>query len=414
MNKVIILAAGKGERMSGSTDKLFLTILGHPLLYYTILSFAENSEIESIIIVANRQNKIKIQKLVDKYRFRKVEKIVTGGTTRQKSLEKGFAALAKTYSVSPPGADTPKSARTQSVRLSRSTFIAPHDIILVHNGANPLPSGREISQSIAQAQKHGACIVGHPLTSTIKEISRSRVLKTHDRRKLFAAETPQAVRFNVLQKALAHCLKHKIKVTDESMMLEAIGQKVRFIEASSENFKITTEADLQKIKNILGDTTADFRVGIGQDSHMFDYRKKGLTLAGIKFPQEQKLQANSDGDVILHAIFNAISQAIGRKSLGFFADPLCKNGIHDSKKYLDVMLKKIRQKKFTLNTLGLMIEARHPQIDPISLKLKQSLADILRMPIVRIGITATSGEELSAFGQGLGIQCFAIVSLKAL
>ena len=151
-------------------------------------------------------------------------------------------------------------------------------------------------------------------------------------------------------------------------------------------------------------------MGIGQDSHEFG-SKKGLTLAGLYLEKEPKTEANSDGDVVLHAIFNAISQALGDHSLGFYADPLCEKGITDSKKYLEPLLKRIKKEKFTLNSLGLMFECKNPQIDPLAGKIKKSLSEILGLNATRIGITATSGENLTSFGAGLGIQCFAIVSL---
>ena len=98
-------------------------------------------------------------------------------------------------------------------------------------------------------------------------------------------------------------------------------------------------------------------------------------------------------------------------SLGFYADKICENGVKDSKKYLEIVLKKLRQQKFKINSLGLMLECKIPKIDPLVPKLKKSLAAILEIDTRRIGITATSGEHLTLFGAGRGIQCFAIVSL---
>ena len=115
--------------------------------------------------------------------------------------------------------------------------------------------------------------------------------------------------------------------------------------------------------------------------------------------------------MVLHAIFNALSQAIGEKSLGFYADKECEKGVKDSKKYLEIILKKIKKQGFKINSLGVMLECKAPQIDPLVSKLKKSLSQILDLPTQKIGITATSGENITIFGQGLGIQCFAIISL---
>jgi len=386
MNHVIILAGGQGQRMSLRKDKLLVLAAGKPVIYYSIMAFNENPSISTISIVVNHNNKEKIEQIVGQYRFNKVKNIINGGITRQKSLEKAIALLDHS--------------------------IKSEDILLVHNGANPLPSQREINEIIAKSQEHGAAIVVKKITSTIKELEGEHILKTHDRKKIFTAETPQAAQFSIMKKAVKNAQEKQLEATDESMMLEAISQPVVHVEADEENFKITHAGDYHKLRTILGEISNDFRIGIGQDSHPFDKKHKGLTLGGMYFPELQKTEANSDGDVILHSIFNAISQSIGEKSLGFYADSMCEKGITDSKEYLKVILDKIKDQGFEINTIGVMLECKSPKIDPISEKLKESLSKIFKISANRIGITATSGENMTVFGTGLAIQAFSIVSLK--
>ncbi|MBI4232056.1 2-C-methyl-D-erythritol 4-phosphate cytidylyltransferase, partial [Candidatus Peregrinibacteria bacterium] len=326
MNHVIILAAGQGQRMKNKKDKLLLEAGGKPLIYYSLMAFNDHPEISGVTLVVNKQNSAALQKVVKTYFFPKVNKFVQGGLSRYESFIAGFKALGDK--------------------------IGKNDIVLVHNGANPLVSEDEISAAIKKAEETGAAIVGHKVVDTIKEIDKGLIKKTHDRSLLFAAQTPQAAKYGLLKKAFDHAVKKKLEPTDESMLLEAIGQKVSIIEASENNFKVTTAGDFVKLQAILGDLPEDFRIGIGQDSHMFDEKEKGLTLGGILLNEERKLQANSDGDVILHAIFNAISQALGDHSLGFYADEMCEKGVKDSKKYLDPLLKKMKAAKFKLNSLG--------------------------------------------------------------
>lgn len=386
MNHVIILAAGQGQRMKSHKDKLLLPVGGKPLIYYTLMAFNDHPEIDSIILVGNKLNKESLEKVVNEYKFSKIKKIILGALQRQGSVEKGILALEK-------------DAKND-------------DVVLVHNGANPLPSAEEISLSIEKTLEEGACIVGRFVTSTIKEVDDLHILKTHDRKGLFSAETPQAATFQIFKKALKTAKKDRFEATDEAMLLENIGQKVAYVEAHENNFKVTTQADYAKLRIVLGDTPDDFRVGIGQDSHVFDDKKMGLSLGGLLLKEEPKLKANSDGDVILHAIFNALSQAIGDMSLGFYADAECEKGVKDSSKYLQIVLKKIKKEGFEINSLGIMIEAAKPKIDPLVSEIKKSLRKILEIPPQRIGITATSGEKLTAFGDGIGIQCFAIASLR--
>ncbi len=157
-----------------------------------------------------------------------------------------------------------------------------------------------------------------------------------------------------------------------------------------------------------------FRVGLGQDSHRFVEKdgSKPLVLGGIVIPKERGLKGNSDGDVVLHAIFNSLSQAVGERSLGVYSDPLClEQGITDSKEYVKVVLKIIRKKGYKINNIGVMIEAKKPRIEEHSKVMKRSISRILGIDEDQIGITATTGDGLTDFGRGEGIQVLVISSL---
>ena len=157
---------------------------------------------------------------------------------------------------------------------------------------------------------------------------------------------------------------------------------------------------------------ADIRVGIGQDSHAFVKKgNKKLVLGGTEIPNEKGLEANSDGDVILHSLFNALSQAVGEKSLGYYTDPLLKKGIKDSKEFLKVAKKLVGNKGYKVNNVGVMFEGKKPRIDNYVDEMKKVIGKILEIKEEQIGITATSGEDLTSFGKGQGIQVFSIVSL---
>ena len=392
MNHAIILAAGTSERFNKgrkkTEDKLLVEVKGRPIIYYAISSLNDHHLVDSIILVVSKDNKKEIQAIVKKYNFLKVKEVVEGGKTRQESLAKGIRGFKKPE----PG---------------------PQDLVTVHNGANPLPSYEEITDAIVAAEEKGAAIVGHKIKSTIKQIKGKKVEGTIDRKTLFEAQTPQIAQYGILIKALKNAEKKKLEVTDEAMLLEEIGQEVEVVPAHENNIKVTSLKDIEVVRVALGEMPGNFFVGIGQDSHLFCKEEYGLTLAGVLFKDQKKLEANSDGDVILHALFNSISQAIGEQSIGVYADEMCiKKGIKDSSKYLEPLLEKLETKKLKIHNLGVMIECKIPKIDKITPLLKKSLAKILKIDAKRIGITATSGENATAFGEGLGIQCFCIVSLS--
>lgn len=155
-----------------------------------------------------------------------------------------------------------------------------------------------------------------------------------------------------------------------------------------------------------------FRVGFGQDSHRFSNNlDKKLVLGGVKVFGAKGLEGNSDADVVLHALCNALEQAIGGNSLSTYSDQMCKNGIVDSAEYLKVAVRHIKEAGYIVNNAGISIEAKTPKIADISDSMREALKNILEIKNEDIGINATSGEGLTAFGRGEGIQCFAIVSL---
>ncbi len=155
------------------------------------------------------------------------------------------------------------------------------------------------------------------------------------------------------------------------------------------------------------------RVGFGQDSHRFSRDpKRKLVLGGVVIANESGLDGNSDADVVLHALCRALEQAIGRDSFSQYADEMSQQGIHDSSAYVEVARSHVEAAGYRVNNVGLSIEALRPKIDPIRHAIKKSVADLLGIAEDAVGINATSGEKMTPFGKGEGIQAFAIVSLE--
>jgi 2-C-methyl-D-erythritol 2,4-cyclodiphosphate synthase len=154
------------------------------------------------------------------------------------------------------------------------------------------------------------------------------------------------------------------------------------------------------------------KVGIGQDSHAFDFedKEKKLVLGGIVFEGEPPLKGNSDADVVLHSVTNAISGVTSVNILGDVSDELClKQGIVDSSVYLKEALRYLNDSKIV--HLSISIECARPKISPKIAEIRKNLSVLLNIPENCIGITATSGEGLTPFGQGLGIQVLSIVTV---
>ena len=154
------------------------------------------------------------------------------------------------------------------------------------------------------------------------------------------------------------------------------------------------------------------KVAIGEDSHKFNFEsktEKPLILAGVVFEKEPCLLANSDGDVVLHAITNAISGITGVNILGAVSDSMCQSGIIDSKEYLK---KALTYLEGTITHISISMECKFPKISPRIEEMRKSIASLLNISERSVGITATSGEELTEFGKGNGIHVFCCVTVE--
>ena len=388
MNFTIIVAAGKGRRINKGMNKVLLPLLGKPMIYYTIKTFQGCNLIDGIIIVTQKNDFKKINEIKNQFNFSKIKNIVEGGRERQDSVYNGL----------------------MSIKHGKN-----NDIIVIHNGSNPLVKETEIVECINAARKYGAAAVGFPLKDTIKKINDDFVEKSLERKGVYQIQTPQAIKYKLFLDAFKNAKNKNLKVTDDASIVEAFGKKVRVVPCSYENIKATTKDDLVIAEGILmrrSNTNLKMRVGFGQDSHKFSEDKtKKLILGGLIIPKEAGLEANSDGDVILHALFNAISTAIGERSLGYYSDPMCKKGVINSKEYLKVILNKLIRENLKINNVSIMIEAKKPKLEEYTEPIKDSLSKILKLSKESIGIAYTSGEELTEFGKGNGIQCFVVVTL---
>ena len=156
------------------------------------------------------------------------------------------------------------------------------------------------------------------------------------------------------------------------------------------------------------------RVSIGQDSHRFAEKQTGkrCILGGVVFETAPALEANSDGDVVLHAVTNAVSGITCRNVLGRRADEMCRAGITDSRAYLETALEDLTERGFRPIHLSITIECLWPAISPKVEEMRTTIGEIMGLPGDCVGITATTGEGLTDFGRGLGIGVFCVLTVE--
>ncbi len=335
----------------------------------------------------------------------KVNAVICGKPLWKYSFEV-LEKFSKVFLITKGGPTRFDSAKIGFEKVCKSEKLKDSDIVIFHNAANPFLDSRELELAIQKAKKHGAAVAGNIAIDTVKKIDGEKITGTFPRKKILLAQTPQAFQVGILKKAYREAAKKKHIFTDESSLIEAIGVTPHWIPASPLNRKITTRDDLDWMHAML----AQPRTAIATDSHAFD-TKGTLRLAGITIKKLPKLHANSDGDVALHALATAISQALGQGSLGTFADEIVVTGITSSKQFLKPLLAELKKQSLVIGHLGLHFECKIPKIDPLVISIKKSLSEILHISAEQIGITVTSGEGLTAFGKGKGIHCTAVVTL---
>jgi 2-C-methyl-D-erythritol 2,4-cyclodiphosphate synthase len=155
-----------------------------------------------------------------------------------------------------------------------------------------------------------------------------------------------------------------------------------------------------------------YRTGLGQDSHRFlpEGSSKPCILAGLIFEDVPGMASNSDGDVIFHAICNAITSVSGVQILGGIADDLCqKDGITDSQVYLEKALETLKRQK--IEHIAIAIEAKRPRLQNRIEEMRAKIAGLMNLQLQQVGITATSSDGLTEFGLGEGIQCICIITV---
>lgn len=362
MTIAILLAAGKSQR--AGRNKLWVDLDGAPLWTHAYQTLLSHPEITQIILVVPKGEEFRFLPLVD---ARKTQ-IVSGGETRMESFSRGLALI---------------ETLTES------------DIIIDHNAANPFVTAEEIAAVTMAAKRSGAAAVCHELVDTlvkVKEEKASKVLTAAaDRSEHRLMQTPQAVRGDVL--ASASLGEH----TDLSTALFGHAT-VELIPAHPNNKKITLPQDIERLQ---------MHACIGEDSHRFGSGGQ-LILGGLVLEDHPALEANSDGDVILHAIGRALAQACG-ENFSEQADPLLLSGITNSQDYLEPFLGRVK-----IYAVSLSIEGSRPRIDPISAALKENLAKQLGIAASQIRISAHTGEDLSPFGQGEGLRCLAALTFSPL
>lgn len=223
MISAVIVAAGKGTRMGPNVDKLFLDLNGCPVVAHTWRRFEQASTIDEILLVVREGMQGAFMELAEQFQFRKPFRLVAGGKERQDSVWNGLAALSSTA-----------------------------ELVAIQDAARPCTDSALITAVIDAARETGAAVAAQGISDTVKESSDGRLVeRTLDRSRLWAVQTPQAFRLEVIRRALSEVRARGLLVTDDTAACELIDQPVRLVVSAQPNPKVTRPQDVPYIAFLL-------------------------------------------------------------------------------------------------------------------------------------------------------------------
>ena len=396
----VILAAGRGVRLAkaGAPDtKQFLLHQGHPLFWNCAQTLARVPRIKGIVLVLPGHDAEEYAKreqlarsLMAQQDLGVVWRITPGGERRQDSVAKGLAELPSECNA-----------------------------VLVHDAARPFFSAQMVNE-LLQALDDGAkaAIPGLPVTDTIKQVAPNAdiplVETTLDRSRLMAVQTPQAFSRDVLDLAHERAAQENWEVTDDASMVEQLGESVHIVQGEQSNVKITVPEDLARLAHDSRQEDAMAAptpiTGWGYDVHRYGPGRQ-LKLGGELIQGPYEVVAHSDGDVLLHALTDALLGLLGGGDIGDRfpdSDPAFEN--LESSYFVDHVLLDIAKAGITLTHVDLTIIAQVPKLAPHKERIKAGVARLLALLPEQVSLKATTEEGLGFTGEKKGIKAVAVVS----
>jgi 2-C-methyl-D-erythritol 4-phosphate cytidylyltransferase/2-C-methyl-D-erythritol 2,4-cyclodiphosphate synthase len=397
MFAVILVAAGRGERLGAGAPKAFVEVRGRTLLSYALERIAEAKPAE-LVIVAPEQFLASAKVAASELNFSSTRvHVVAGGATRQQSVQAGLGQVTES-------------------------------IVAVHDAARSF-APKELFERGVQAIVEGAAaaIPVIDVADTVKRVELGFVIETLDRNELALAQTPQVFETALLR--AAH-LQQSEEFTDDAALLQSLGLRVVTVEGSPRAFKVTTPEDLRRVEAELAMTTgaepealtgpitlsqlsAATRVGVGVDAHRFSTdSSKPLMLGCLEWPTLPRLDGHSDGDALAHALVDAMLSASGLGDIGTqFGVARSEYASASGKRFLVEAGKLMAAAGFELISASVEVVGDKPKIGERRAELEATLSELCSAP-VNIAATTTDGLGFLADSRGIAAVATALVRAR--
>ncbi len=383
----IILAAGQGSRLAretGGARKQFLPLDGLPLYWRSVTTMAAVPELAGMVVVFpapeldERARELELLKETSPVGVPVLA--VAGGERRQDSVRLGLAALSQGCGR-----------------------------VLVHDSARPF-----FSPTLVRALLDGltdsidGVIPGLPVTDTVKHVEDDRILSTLRRDSLRAVQTPQLFPAALLRRVHERALAENWEVTDDASMVELAGGTVRIVPGEATNLKITNPEDLRVLAS---PTPAPVPcTGFGYDVHAYGGTRP-MVLGGMPIAGAPLVKAHSDGDVLLHALCDAILGCLGLGDIGeHFPDSDEKYDNISSAVLLSEVMDKARRMGLTITHVDLTVIAQTPRLSPHKAGIRANVARLMELADHQVNVKATTEEHLGFTGRKEGIKAVAVVT----
>jgi 2-C-methyl-D-erythritol 4-phosphate cytidylyltransferase/2-C-methyl-D-erythritol 2,4-cyclodiphosphate synthase len=366
---VILVAAGKGERLGAGTPKALVRVAGTTLLEHAISRAIGTKGLSQLVITATAGYLEQFLSLATPHIPSGIELVVLeGGETRQQSIALALGSVDKSA-----------------------------EVILVHDAARAFTPTEVFDRVVAEVSASGFGVV--PVVAvhdTVKRASGEEVLETVDRSELRAAQTPQGFPAQLLRDAYSSVTEEH---TDDASLVQAFGHRVLSVAGDRMAMKVTTADDLILASHLVG---GEQRTGIGTDTHRFsEEADKPLYLGTILWDGERGLDGHSDGDALSHAIVDALLSAAGLGDIGsnFGVDRPEFTGAN-GKVFLEETLVKLHSHGFSVINVSAQIIGNRPKVAPMRALVEQALTAIIHAPVT---ISATTTDGLGFLGNTEGV-----------
>ena len=391
----VVPAAGRGARFESEANlpKQYAPLAGATVLEWSLAALLNEPRVEGIVI-ALAADDTRWPDIAASMPLSKIHTTI-GGATRPESVMNGLKAL--------------------------ETLAAAEDWVLVHDAARPCLTSIDLTALIdavgagaESADIVNGAVLASPIVDTVKRERGGIAVDTVDRDGLWRALTPQVFGFARLRQALDDVVRGGIAVTDEAQAMERLGLPARLVRGSPFNIKVTRAEDLSMAEAILkGTETSRMRIGQGFDVHAFGDGDH-VVLAGVRIDYPRGVVAHSDGDVVIHALCDAVLGALGQGDIGqHFPDSDARYRGADSRVFLREVTARMRAAGLTLVNADVTVLAEAPRIAKHRSAMAENLAADLGVSARLINIKATTTERLGFIGRGEGIAASAAVLLDA-